>query len=44
MRLDHRIDEVKTVKNVIEKDTRYEYGALMERETRTAEGVKLAVL
>jgi palmitoyltransferase len=43
VRLDHRIDEIKTVKGVIEKDIRSEYGAIMER-LRTAEGVKLAVL
>lgn len=43
VRLDHRIDEIKTVKNVIEKDIRNEYGAIMER-LRSAEGVKMAVL
>ena len=43
VRLDHRIDEVKTLKNVIEKDIRNEYGAIMER-LRSAEGVKMAVL
>ena len=43
VRLDHRIDEIKTVKSVIEKDIRNEYGAIMER-LRSAEGVKLAVL
>lgn len=43
VRLDHRIDEIKTIKNVIEKDIRNEYGAIMER-LRSAEGVKLAVL
>lgn len=43
VRLDHRIDEVKTVKGVIEKDIRNEYGAIMER-LRSAEGVKMAVL
>ena len=43
VRLDHRIDEVKTVKGVIEKDVRNEYGAVMER-LRSAEGVKMAVL
>ncbi len=43
MRLDHRIDEVKTLKGVIEKDIRNEYGAIMER-LRSAEGVKMAVL
>lgn len=43
VRLDHRIDEVKTLKGVIEKDIRNEYGAIMER-LRSAEGVKMAVL
>lgn len=43
VRLDHRIDEVKTVKGVIEKDIRNEYGAIMER-LRSSEGVKMAVL
>jgi hypothetical protein len=43
VRLDHRIDEVKTVKSVIEKDIRNEYGAIMER-LRSSEGVKMAVL
>mmetsp|Transcript_35349 Transcript_35349/g.34378 ORF Transcript_35349/g.34378 Transcript_35349/m.34378 type:complete len:171 (+) Transcript_35349:328-840(+) len=43
VRLDHRIDEIKQVKTVIEKDIRNEYGAIMER-LRSAEGVKLAVL
>lgn len=43
VRLDHRIDEIKKVKNLIEKDIRNEYGAIMER-LRSAEGVKLAVL
>jgi hypothetical protein len=43
VRLDHRIDEIKTVKNVIEKDIRNEYGSIMER-LRSGEGVKLAVL
>jgi hypothetical protein len=43
VRLDHRIDEVKTLKGVIEKDIRNEYGSIMER-LRSAEGVKMAVL
>ena len=43
VRLDHRIDEVKTLKGVIEKDIRNEYGAVMER-LRSADGVKMAVL
>lgn len=43
MRLDHRLDEIKAVKNVIDKDIKNEYAAIMER-LRSAEGVKLAVL
>ena len=43
MRLDHRLDEVKTVKNVIERDIRNEYAGIMER-LKSAEGVKTAVL
>jgi palmitoyltransferase len=43
VRLDHRIDEIKRLKSVIEKDIRNEYGAIMER-LRSSEGVKLAVL
>ena len=43
VRLDHRLDEIKQVKGVIDKDIRNEYAAIMER-LRSAEGVKLAVL
>ena len=43
MRLDHRLDEIKTVKSVIERDIRNEYAGIMER-LRSAEGVKVAVL
>ena len=43
VRLDHRLDEIKTVKNVIERDIRNEYAGIMER-LRSAEGVKTAVL
>ena len=43
VRLDHRLDEIKAVKGVIEKDIRNEYAGIMER-LRSAEGVKLAVL
>lgn len=43
VRLDHRLDEIKTVKGIIEKDIRHEYGAIMER-LKSSEGVKLAVL
>ena len=41
--VDFRLEEIKTVKNIIEKDIRNEYGAIMER-LRSAEGVKNAVL
>ena len=37
------MDEIRTVKGVIEKDIRTEYAAIMER-LRSAEGVKNAVL
>ena len=43
VRLDHRLDEVKTVKGVIERDIRNEYAGIMER-LRSAEGCKTAVL
>lgn len=43
MRLDHRLDEIKAVKGVIERDIRNEYAAIMER-LRSAEGVKSAVM
>lgn len=43
VRLDHRLDEIKAVKGVIEKDIRDEYAAIMAR-LKSAEGVKLAVL
>jgi len=43
VRLDHRLDEIKTVKHVIERDIRNEYAGIMER-LRSAEGVKTAVL
>ena len=43
MRLDHRLEEIKTVKSVIERDIRNEYAGIMQRLT-DAEGVKTAVL
>ena len=43
MRLDHRLDDIKAVKGVIERDIRNEYAAIMER-LRSAEGVKSAVM
>ena len=41
--MDHRLDEIKSVKQVIERDIRNEYAAIMER-LRSAEGMKTAVL
>ena len=43
VRLDHRHEEIKTVKSVIERDIRNEYAGIMER-LKSAEGVKTAVL
>ena len=43
VRLDHRLDEIKTVKSVIERDIRNEYAGIMQR-LKAAEGVKSAVL
>lgn len=42
-RIDHRLEEVKHVKTIIERDIRAEFGGMLER-LRAAEGVKLAVL
>ena len=42
-RLDYRLEEIKTVKNIVEKDIKNEYGAVIER-LRSAAGVKSAVL
>jgi UTP:GlnB (protein PII) uridylyltransferase len=41
--LDHRLEEIKAVKQVIERDIRNEYAAIMER-LKSAEGIKTAVL
>jgi hypothetical protein len=43
VRLDTRLDEVKSVKQVIERDIRNEYAGVIER-LKSAEGVKTAVL
>jgi len=43
VRLDKRLEEIKFVKGVIDRDIRNEYAAIMER-LRSAEGVKSAVL
>ena len=42
-RIDHRLEEIKHAKAVIERDVRSEFGGILER-LRSAEGVKLAVL
>ena len=43
VRLDTRLDEVKSVKQVIERDIRNEYAGVIER-LKSAEGVKTAVM
>jgi palmitoyltransferase len=42
-RIDHRLEEIKHVKNVIERDIRGEFGGMIER-LKGSEGIKLAVL
>ena len=42
-RVDYRIEEIKTVKGIIQRDVKNEYGGVMER-LNSAEGVKLAIL
>lgn len=42
-RIDYRIEEIKTVKGIIQRDIKNEYGGVMER-LNSAEGVKLAIL
>lgn len=42
-RIDHRLEEIKHVKGMIERDVRSEFGGMLE-SLRSAEGVKLAVL
>ena len=42
-RLDYRIEEIKTVKGIIERDIKNEYGSILER-LNSAEGTKLAIL
>jgi archaellum component FlaC len=42
-RLDYRIEEIKTVKGIIDRDIKSEYGGVIER-LNSAEGVKLAIL
>jgi len=43
LRLDHRLQEIKQVKQTIERDIRDEYAGIIER-LKSAEGVKNAVL
>lgn len=43
VRVDHRLEEIKAVRQVIERDIRNEYAGIMER-LKSAEGVKNAVL
>ena len=42
-RIDYRIEEIKTVKGIIQRDVKNEYGGVIER-LNSAEGVKLAIL
>ena len=42
-RLDYRIEEIKSVKGIIERDIKNEYGGILER-LNSAEGTKLAIL
>ncbi len=42
-RIDYRIEEIKSVKQIIETDIKTEYAGISER-LRSAEGMKLAIL
>lgn len=42
-RIDYRVEEIKTVKGIIYRDIKNEYGGIVERLS-SAEGVKLAIL
>lgn len=42
-RVDYRIEEIKTVKGIIERDIKNEYGGILER-LNSAQGTKLAIL
>lgn len=42
-RIDYRVEEIKTVKGIIYRDIKNEYGGIVER-LNSAEGVKLAIL
>lgn len=43
VKLDARLDEIKSVSGVIERDIKHEYAGVIER-LKSAEGVKIAVL
>lgn len=42
-RIEYRIEEIRYVKQVIERDVRAEYGGILER-LKSGEGIKVAVL
>jgi len=42
-RIEYRMEEIKYVKLIIERDIRAEYGGILER-LKSAEGIKLAIL
>lgn len=42
-RVEYRIEEIKYVETIIERDTRVEFGGILER-INSAEGVKLSIL
>lgn len=42
-RLEYRVEEIRFVKNIIERDIRSEYGGYLER-LKSSEGTKLTVL
>jgi len=43
MQIEYRVEEIKYVKTIIERDARLEYEGLLDR-LRSAEGTKLAIL
>lgn len=42
-RIEYRMEEIKYVKLIIERDIRAEYGGLLER-LKSAQGIKIAIL
>jgi len=42
-RVEYRIEEIKYVETIIERDTRVEFGGILER-LNSSEGVKLSIL